>query len=438
MSLIIVGLGICVLLLLMIRFHFNAFIALILVSLLVGVAEGLDVKAVLTSITTGVGSTLGSIALILAFGAMLGKLVEESGAAHTITHRLVALFGERHIQWAVLLTSFIVGIPMIYNAGFLVIIPLLYTIATATKKPLLFLGLPMCAALSTAHGLLPPHPAPSSIAVLFSADINLTLLLGFIVSIPAVILGGPVLSRFFRNTQVEPPAGLYSAKTFAPAELPGIGVSLLITVLPVLLMLIAVIADLAFPGNVRLTAVTKVIGDPNVALLLAVLAGFYFLGVRRGRSAKNVMNALNNSLGSIAVILLIIAAGGAFKQVLIDSHVADAVKQATAGLNVSPLILAWCLSAAIRGTLGSATVAAITSAGIMLPLVAGSGIKPELMVLATSSGSLMFSHVNDIGFWMFKEYFNLTLKQTFLSWSIMEAVISITGLIGVLLLSAVL
>ena len=435
MSLLIVGLGVCLLLVLMVRFHLNAFLALIIVALLVGVAEGMTVHSSLKAVTEGLGSTLGSLALILAFGAMLGKLVEESGAAHKIAYSLIHVFGEKKMQWAVLLTSFIVGIPMIYNAGFLVIIPLLYTIASAAKKPLLYLGIPMCSALSVAHGLLPPHPAPSAIAVLYEADINMTLVYGLLISLPALVIAGPLFSTFFKKVIVHPPEGLYKERTFKPEELPGLGISLLITLFPVLLMLLGVVADLNIPETSPVHTAFKFIGDPNIALLLAVLFGIYFLGIRLGRKIKEVMNSLSGSVASIAMILLIIAAGGAFKEVLLRSGVSEYIKVITSGTSLSPLLLAWCVSAVIRMAIGSAQVAAITASGIVLPLLQGSGIRPELMVLATSSGSLMFSHVNDIGFWMFKEYFNLSIKQTFLSWTIMETIVSVTGLIGVLILN---
>lgn len=438
MSLLIVGLGVGLLLLMMIRFRLNAFMALIIVALFVGVAEGMPIKKALDSVLDGLGSTLGSLALILSFGAMLGKLVEESGAAHRIAYSLITLFGEKNMQWAVLLTSFIVGIPMIYNAGFLVIIPLLYTIASAAQKPLLYLGIPMCCALSVAHGLLPPHPAPSAISVLYNASINLTLVYGLIIALPALVLAGPLFSRFFKHLIVHPPEGLYKEKSFTKEELPSLGISVFITILPVLLMLLGVLAGLSnsLPGSIL--DMLLFIGDPNIALLIAVLFGMYYLGIKTGKTLKETMDSLSGSISSIAMILLIIGAGGAFKEVLLSSGVSDHIKQIASGINISPLFLAWGISAIIRLAVGSATVAAITSAGIVLPMLATSGIRPELMVIATSSGSLMFSHVNDIGFWMFKEYFNLSIKQTFLSWSIMESIVAITGLAGVLLLNMIL
>lgn len=438
MSLLILGLGVGLLLLLMIKFHLNAFMALIIVALLVGLAEGMKIGDALFAVTEGLGGTLGSLALILAFGAMLGKLVEESGAAHTIAYSLVKLFGEKNMPWAVLLTSFIVGIPMIYNAGFLVVIPLLYSISSAAKKPLLFLGIPMCSALSVAHGLLPPHPAPSAIAVQYQANINIALLYGLLISVPALLFSGILFARFFKHVDVRPPEDLYKERFFKKEELPSLGVSILVTIFPVLLMLLGVVADLYLVKYSPAYQTLKAVGDPNLALLLSVLLGIYFLGIKPGRKLKDIMNSLSASVTAIAMILLIIGAGGAFKQVLQNSGVSDYMGSIARELHFSPLVLAWCVSALIRLAIGSATVAAITTSGIVLPLLPGSGVPPELMVLATTSGSLMFSHVNDIGFWMFKQYFNLSIKQTFLSWTIMETIVAVTGLIGVLLLDLIL
>lgn len=437
-GLLIVAAGVLVLLVLMVRFHFNAFMALIMVALLVGIAEGLGPKATLEAATKGLGSTLGSLALILAFGAMLGKLIEESGAAHKIAYSLIRLFGENGLQWAVLCTSFVVGLPMIYNAGFLVVIPLIYTLNVTSKKSLLYLGIPMCCALSTAHGLLPPHPAPAAIVVLYGASVNTTLWYGLLIALPALVLAGPVFSTFFKKVVVSPPENLYEKKVFTAAELPALFPSLAVTLFPVLLMLISVGIEFFMPAYIHLLSLTKFVGDPNIALLLGVLLGIYVLGIRRGRPLKAIMQSLSGAVTSIALILLIIGAGGAFKEVLATSGVAEYFKALSTQTRFSPLFLAWSIAALLRLAVGSATVAAITAAGIVLPLVQQAQIPPELMVLATSSGSLMFSHVNDIGFWMFKEYFNLNLKQTFLSWSIMETIIALIGLLGVTLLNGVL
>jgi gluconate transporter len=438
MPLVTIAIAVVLLLILISHFKFNAFLALLLSSFMVGVLNGLPMGSILESILKGIGDTMGSLALVLAFGAMLGKLIEESGAAHAITYSLTELFGFKRIQLAVLLTGFLVGLPMIYNASFLVLIPLIYTLSTTTKLPLMYLGIPLSAALSVTHGYLPPHPAPTAVAVMYKADPNLTLLYGIVVAIPAVILGGPVLSRFFRSFKNSPPQGLYTPREFKREELPGMAVSLLTTLIPVLLMLAGAVITMMCPAEMPVTRIFKFISDPNVALLLAVLVGCYTLGIQRGRKMDDIMKSLAESVNSVAMILLIIAAGGAFKQVLLDAKVGDYMAQIASSLKLSPLLLAWSTAALLRVSLGSATVATITAAGIVLPTLAGSGVRPELMVLATGSGSLMLSHFNDVGFWMFKEYYNLDIKHTFLIWTTLETIVGISGLAGVLLLNALL
>lgn len=434
MSLIIVLLGILFLLFLMLVFKLNAFISLIIVSLAVGFFEGMGATAVLDSIVKGVGSTMGSLALILAFGAMLGKILEISGAAQKITYSLIGIFGEKNIQWPILITGILVGIPLVYNAGFLVLIPLIYAISTTARIPVLYLGIPMAAALSTTHGLLPPHPAPTAIAILYKADVNLTLFYGFLIALPAVVLSGPLLSRFFKHLRHGPPQGLFEGRILNANELPGLGLSIFISLLPVLLMLIGALANHSLPPASSSLSVFKFFSDPTIALLLAVLAGLFFLGYRQGRKMDDLMQSLSTGVGSIAMILLIIASGGAFKQVLVDSGIGKDIQEIVQHFTLSPLVLVWTVAALLRLALGSATVAAITAAGMIQPILGNTNIQPELMVLATSAGSLMFSHVNDIGFWMFKEYFNLSIKQTFATWTVMETIVAVCGLAGAVLI----
>jgi gluconate transporter len=265
--------------------------------------------------------------------------------------------------------------------------------------------------------------------------VNLTLFYGILVALPAILLGGPLLSRFFRHMTNQPPAHLFTPREIKKEDLPGVGISLFTVLIPVLLMLAGAVVSMYFPTESVVARFCKFVSDPNIALLLAVFAGIYTLGVRQGKKLEAVMHTLGDSVNSVAMILLIIGAGGAFKQVLLDSHAGEYMMNAASHLHLSPLLLAWLTAALLRVTLGSATVAAITAAGIVLPLLAGSTARPELMVLATGSGSLMFSHFNDVGFWMFKEYFNLDIKQTFMIWTTMESIIGLAGLAGVLVLN---
>jgi gluconate transporter len=434
MPLIVLGASIVLLLVLIARLKVNAFLALLLTAFAAGVANGMAADAALKSILKGIGDTMGSLVLILVFGAILGKLIEESGAAHTISYALTGLFGQRRIQLSVLMTGFIVGLPMIYNASFLVLIPLIYTLSATTGLPLMYIGIPLSSALSVTHGYLPPHPAPTSIAVMYHADVNRTLLYGLVLAIPATLLAGPVLARFFRHLKNRPPPELYKARDFRSEDLPGLGVSLFTTLIPVLLMLGGAVVTMVDGGD-GIQAAARFLSDPNVALCLAVLAGFYTLGVRRGRSVEALMKSAGEGAASVTMVILIIASGGAFKQVLLDGGTGDAITAITAHANLSPILLAWGAAALLRLALGSATVAAITAAGIVLPIVPGSGVAPELMVIATTAGSLMFSHFNDIGFWMFKEYYGVTVRQTFQIWTVMESIVALTGLGGVLALN---
>lgn len=416
MSLVILGGAVLLLLLLIAKLKWNAFLALIFTAFVVGLANRMSLDATLKSVLKGVGDTMGAIALVIVFGAILGKMIEESGAARAITRRLVAIFGERRIQIAVFVTGLLVGLPMVYNASFLVLIPLVYALSAETGLPLLYLGIPLSAALSSTHGFLPPHPAPTTIAALYGANANTTLLYGLLLAVPAAVLAGPVLARFFRDHNNTPPPELYTPVHIDDGQLPGAATSLLVVLAPVLLMASG--------------------ADATVAMLGALL--FSFLVLRRGASMETLMKRVSTAATSVSMVLLIIAAGGAFKQVLLDAGTGNAIQAAATAMPVSPIVLAWSVSALLRLALGSATVAAITAAGILVPLVPGSGVAPELLVLATASGSLMFSHFNDIGFWMFKEYYNASLRQTFQIWTVMESLVAVAGLCGTLLFAQVL
>ena len=382
---------------------FDAFFALLITSFIVGILSKMGMLDILGSVLKGIGNTMGNIILILTFGAMLGKLIEESGAAHTITYKLTDMFGIRNIQYAILITGFLVGLPMMYNASFLVMIPLIYTFSSTTKLPLMYLGIPLSATLSIAHGYLPPHPAPTYVSFVYGADVNHTLLYGLVPVIPACLLAGILLSRFFRKLRVSPPEELYQEKHFNKEELPGLGRSVFTAIVPVLLMLMGALIDILIGKDVdyqtfvlertgnesfsllsgRFLNVVKFLSDPNMALMMAVLVGLYTLGIKQGRKMSELMKAMGKSVGAIAMIILIIAAGGAFSQVLKDSGVNEYIKDVASGIEFNPLILGFCVAAILRLAVGSATVATMTAAGVLLPIVSASGIKPELMVLAT-------------------------------------------------------
>ncbi len=420
--------------LLIARFKLNAFIAFIIVSLLVGVAEGMDFLKVVDSIQNGLGKTLGSLILILGFGAMLGKLVADSGAAQRITTKLVDKFGKKNIQWAVVLTGFIVGIPMFYTVGFVILIPLVFTVAATTGLPLIYVGLPMLASLSVTHGYLPPHPAPTGIAVMFNADIGKTLLYGIVIAIPAIVVAGPLFSRTIKNIKATPLKEFINPKVLTDEEMPSTATSIVTALLPVILIGISSLANILIPEDSIITKFTSIIGNPVIAMLLSVLVAIYTLGLARGREMKEIMDSVSNAVAGITMVLLIIAGAGALKEVLIDSGVSEYIGDMLKGSTISPLILAWIIATVIRVCVGSATVAGLTAAGIALPLLSNTGVSPELMVLAIGSGSLMLSHVNDGGFWLYKEYFNLSVKDTLRTWTVMETTVGVMGLLGVLVL----
>lgn len=426
MSLIIVLAGILLLFILIIK-KLNPMIALLLVAIITGLFLGMPVLKVMAAISNGIGSTLGSMVMVLALGAMIGKLIEDSGSAKKIVFILIKLFGQKNIQWAVLLTGLLVGIPLFYNAGFVVLIPLVFAIASATKLPKLYVGIPMAAALSVTHGFLPPHPGPVALAAIFHANIGKTLIYGLTLSVPIAIIAGVYFPKLIIKREISTmQAGFLLNED---EHLPTAGKSFFTALLPVLLIVAGTIGT-AFSSNYALKPILTFLADPTAALLIAVVITVFL----QDKKIEESMESCVEGVKSIAMIILIIAAGGAFKQILVDSGVGETVKELTADLSLSPLLLAWLITASLRITLGSATVAALTASGIVLPLI-GVGASPELMVLSVGAGSLMFSHVNDTGFWMFKEYFGLTLKQTFKTWTMMESIVSILGLLGVLLLN---
>ncbi|MFO7922737.1 MAG: gluconate:H+ symporter [Bacteroidales bacterium] len=435
MPLLIVALGIIGLLILIVVFKVNAFIAFSIVSLSVGLTAGMELGEVVSSFQGGIGGTLGSLVLILGFGAMLGKMVSDSGAAQRIATKMIDLFGIKYIQWAVVITGFIVGIPLFFTVGFVILIPLLFTIAVATRVPLLYVGIPMVASLSVTHGLLPPHPAPTAIAVMFDADIGKTLVYGILISIPVIILAGPVFARIFRRIKARPLKEFVNPKVLSDDEMPGIRNSILTTLLPVILISASFIADIIIPGSWAAEIFFKAIGDPAIAMLISLLVAVFSLGIARGRKMGELMESLGQSIGSITMVFLIIAGAGGLKEVLVDSGISDYIAGLLNTSDMSPLLLAWMIAALLRVSVGSATVAALTTAGIVLPLTLDAAVSKELTLLAIGAGSLICSHVNDGGFWLFKEYFGLTVKETFLTWTAMETVISVSGLLGVLVLN---
>ncbi len=442
--LLIVALAIVILLGLIMWLKLNTFVSLIITAMLTGIMLGMPLSKVIGTIETGMGSTLGHIALIFGLGAMLGKLLADGGGATRIAHTLINKFGQKRIQWAVVTASFIIGIALFFEVGLVLLIPIVFTIAKESKVSTLYLGIPMTAALSVTHGFLPPHPGPVMIAKEFGADIGQVLLFGFIVAIPVTIIAGPIFTRFAKKaipeafTKSGDLASLGKQKTFNIDETPSFGISALTALLPVFIMLISTIVDLltGSPENPQgILGFISFIGEAGTAMLISVLFAIYSMGLKRGYKVTEVMDTLTNAIYPIGMMLLIIGGGGAFKQILIDGGVGKTVESLFTDTAMSPILLAWIVAAVLRLALGSATVAAISTVGIVMPLLESSDANLALVVLATGAGSVIASHVNDAGFWMFKEYFGLTMKETFLSWTLLETVISVSVIIFILFIS---
>lgn len=414
----------------------NPFIAFLIVSILAGLLLGIPLGKVTASVQKGLGDTLGQLAVIICLGAMLGKLIAVSGAAQKITETMVSAVGEKRLQWAMVVTGFIVGIPLFYGIGFVLLVPFIFSIVYKYKLPAVYIGLPMLAALSVTHGFLPPHPSPTALVIMFHANMGLTLIYGLIIAIPTIIIAGPVFAQTLKKIPSQP------LKTFVADELPsnklpGNFSSFFTALLPVMLLMATALLPFIIHGKGALQQIITFIGDPVIVMIISLLMATYTLGLSQQKTMAQLGIIYADAIKDIALILLIIGGSGAFKQVLTDSGVTNQIAAMLQTYTLSPLILGWLIAAIIRICIGSATIAGLTAAGIVSSLVMQGHVNPNLMVLAIGAGSLAFSHVNDSGFWMFKEYFNLTVKDTFRSWSVMESLVAIFGLAGVLLLNMV-
>ena len=413
------------------------FVAFLIVSITAGLLLGIPLDKVTASVQKGLGDTLSSITIIICLGAMLGKLVAESGAAQKIAEVLVNAFGIKHVQWALLIVGFIIGIPLFYNTGFVLVVPLIFSVTYKYKLPAVYIGLPMLAALSVTHGFLPPHPSPTALVAIFHANMGTTLFYGLILAIPAVILAGPVFALALKKIPSNP-LETFIAKEIPPDKLPGAANSFLSALLPVILIMVTTVYLNLDKSNGQAHRLIAFIGDAPIVMLISLIIATFTLGVRQGKTLKHLGGIYGDAAKDISLILLIIAGSGAFKQVLTDSGITQTITTLFKSMNVQPLFLGWLIAAIIRISLGSATVAGLTAAGIISSMVTHDhSINPNLMVLAIGAGSLAFSHVNDGGFWLFKEYFNLSIKDTIKSWSVMETIVSVVGLGGVLILNLV-
>jgi gluconate:H+ symporter, GntP family len=418
----------------------NAFVALTVTSLVVGAVSGMPLGTVVRAFQEGVGSTLGFIAVVIGLGTMVGKMLAESGGADVVADRLIRLFGVRHVHWTIALVAFVVGLPMFFSVGLVLVAPIVFTLARRERLPLLLVGLPLVAGLSASHGLVPPHPGPLAAIERLHADMGGTIAWSLAIGLPAALIVGPPLGWFVGQRLAVAPGALateLSAREEGRPR-PGFGVTLFAILLPIVLMLGATAAAVVWPDGGRLRAAAEFAGSPIVAMTLAVLVSFHVFGLACGLDRKAILRFSEECLGPVASVLLVVGAGGGFGRVLDAAGVGTALHDVVSGLRLSPLLLGWVIAALLRIAVGSATVAIVTAAGIMAPVAAAMpGTNRELLVLALGAGSIVASHVNDGGFWLVKEYFNLTVGQTLATWTVLETAFSIVALCLVLAASLV-
>ncbi|RMT36471.1 Gluconate permease [Pseudomonas savastanoi] len=429
--LVYAAVAIIALIVLIARYRLNPFIVITLVSVGLALVAGMPASGVVASYEAGVGKTLGHIALVVALGTMLGKLMADSGGADQIAQTLIRTFGKQKVHWAMMFSAFLVGIPLFFEIGFVLLIPLVFIVARRTGVSIVKIGIPLLAGLSAVHGLVPPHPGPLLAIGIFGADIGKTIFYGLIVALPTAIIAGPIFGSWISKSIPGTPSKELMdqiAKESSTENLPGFGITLVTILLPVFLMLLKTFADVVLPENNMFRIWMDLIGHPISALLAALLLAFYTFGAARGFDRTKIMKLLDQSLAPVAAIVLIVGAGGGFKQMLVASGVGDVIGHMAVQAQINPIMLAWLVAAVIRIATGSATVATITGAGIVAPVVGLiPGVNRELLVLATGAGSLILSHVNDAGFWLVKQYFNMTVAETFKTWTVLETLISIVA-----------
>ena len=442
-QLILAALAAIALIVVLITFvNLNPFLALIFGGLTVGIVAGENVNDVLTSFTTGFGSTAAGVGILIALGAMFAKLLADSGGADEIVDTIVGNASARALPWAMAAVGAIIGLPMFFEIGLVLLMPVIYLVARRAQVSLIAVGIPALAGLSAMHGLVPPHPGPLTAIDYLGADLGVTLALGVLVAVPTVIISGPVFARYAARWVDVPPPTTFEAserEKDTATQRPSFAITMLSVLLPVTLMLGKAVADIFIDDEGQpLRQILDVLGTPLVALLIAVMVAMFTLGRGAGMSLQEISKCVESSLPAIAGILLIVAAGGGFKQVLVDTGIGTLLADWASAANISVLLLAWVLAVLIRLATGSATVATITASSLMIGLMDGlSTGETSLVVLAVGSGSVFFSHVNDAGFWLVKEYFGLSVGQTLKSWSLMETLLSVSGLVFVLLLGIV-
>ncbi|WP_207789070.1 GntP family permease [Neobacillus terrae] len=405
-------------------FKWHAFISLTVATLFLAIFSGLSMDKIVSGIETGVGGALGHLVGILALGTILGKLMAESGAGVQVANFFVRTFGIKRLPWAMLLAGFIIGLPVFFEVGILIVLPLVISLQKTSKQNLLLIGLPAIAGLSIVHGLVPPHPGAIAAIGIYNANMSRVLLYSLIIAIPTAILGGPVFAKWISKRVIPEGEPVLIKVEEVERKLPGTGISFFVILLPVILMVFSAFAP--YIGlSAGLAKFLGFIGSPLIALLISAFAAMYFLGFRQGLDKTRVKTLIEECFLPVGSIIAIIGAGGGFKQILIDSGVGTTIGDMAQHFSLSPLVLAFIIAGLIRIATGSATVALTTAAGIVSPIIQHmTGVNLELLVIATGAGSLMFSHVNDAGFWMVKEYLGLSVPETFKTWTVLETILS--------------
>ncbi|MBA4495201.1 gluconate:H+ symporter [Paenactinomyces guangxiensis] len=427
--------GIFLLLYLVIRTKLHAFVSLLLVSLLVGFAAGMPLSNVIESIEKGMGGTLGFVAVVVGLGAMFGQMLEVSGGAERLAQTLTGKFGEDKAQWALGITGFIVAIPVFFDVGFIILVPIVYGLAKKTGKSLLYYGIPLLAGLAVTHSFIPPTPGPIAVADLIGADLGWVILFGALAGVPSMIVAGPLFGRFIaKRVHATIPDYMNMKERESDKELPSFAMITSIILIPLVLILMNTISDALLPKENGIRTVLTFLGHPFVALIIATLLAFYFLGIKRGYSRQEVQDIATKALEPAGIIILVTGAGGVFKQVLIDSGVGKVLGEMMAASALPPILLAFLIAAVVRVAQGSSTVSMVTAAGLMSPLINSLGLKGPvlgLLVIAIAAGATIASHVNDSGFWLVNRFFGLSVKDTLKSWTIMETLIAVTGFVVV-------
>lgn len=433
--------SVVVLIVLIARYKANPFIALMSVSIALAMVTGMPMQAIVESFEAGVGGTLGHIAVVIGLGTMLGKMMAESGGADQIAHTLIRFFGEKRVHWAMVVIGFVVGLPVFFEVGFVLLIPIAFTVAKRTRTSLVLVGLPMVAGLSVVHGLVPPHPAALLAVAAYHADVGKTVFYALIVGIPTAILAGPLYAKLISphiHLAPDNPIAAEFLDRDPHSKLPAFTLTMATVLFPVILMMIGSWANTFAAQGTMANRILHLIGGADIALLIGVLISFITLGSMRGFSRDTILRFTNECLAPTATITLLVGAGGGFGRILQDSGTAAAIVDVALRAHIPLLLLAWLVAAAVRVATGSATVAMTTAAGIIAPIALHAhGVQPELLAIATGAGSLVFSHVNDGGFWLVKEYFNMSVADTFKTWTVCETIISTVALLLTLMLARI-